>query len=586
MSLTTNIRRTGLAGMATSLVLGACAFTGGTASAATPNFSFDRISGSDRYATSAKVAEQFGDANTVILASGEPGSYPDALTANYLAGLRNAPILLTHRDSVPKEVKQAISDAGAKNVLIVGGTGAVSQAVQDELDGTYAVRRISGANRFATASAVIDEGDKASTDTAVLATGYNFPDALGGGALAFAENMPLAITKPNDAPDDVVTALKKAGIQHVLVLGGTAAVGDQVVSELKANGIDVTKRLNGTGRAETSTKLAQYEIDTYQFKKTGVGVASGYVKGDGADALGAAPLTGKASQPLLITQSNTAPGEAVLNFLSDESATLTKGTLFGGESAVSTSAEAEMVKAVMGSGAQNTTTGTFYGTPEQAIADAKAGESIDVFGDVAGFAVDKKGLTITGDDGSSVTSAITVSGADNVTLKNLSITPSNVANQGAGIYLDGVDGLTIDNVTVTGTGTGDQSAGVINVSGGADETATIENSTFSKLAQGVFANASAHFTITGNKFTEDTAGSANDAVSTVTNNTFLNNKEGVGMSVAGSTVKDNSFANNSQDHVGDYTDNQDYDLQGIIGANQFDETVKVSDDDKFIVDAN
>ena len=583
MSLTTTVRRTGLAGMATSLVLGACVYAGGAASAAPATFSFDRISGSNRYATSAKVADQFGTANTVILASGEPGSYPDALTANYLAGLKKAPVLLTHRDSVPTEVKQAISDTGAKNVIIVGGEAAVSKDVQNSLDGTYKVRRIAGADRFATAAAVIDDGDQAPSSTALLATGFNFPDALGGGALSYADGLPLAITKPSDAPDDVVASLKKAGIDHVVILGGTSAVDDQVVTELQNNGIS-SERIKGADRAETSTNLAKYEIKNYKFSETGVDVASGYPKGDGADALGGAPLAGQASQPLLITKSNTQPGDSVLTFLGGESKTLTKGTIFGGTSAVSQSAEDQMIKAVMGSGAQNTTSGKFYGTVEQAIADAKAGESIDVFGDVAGFAVDKKGVTITGDDGSNVTSAITVSGADNVTLKNLTIVPSKVANQGAGIYLDGVDGLTIDNVTVTGTGTGDQSAGVINVSGGADETATIENSTFSKLAQGVFANATADFTIDGNKFTEDTAGSANDAVSTITNNTFLNNKEGVGMSVKGSSVKDNSFANNSQDHVGDYTSDQGIDLQGIIGSNTFDEPVRVTDDGKYIVD--
>ena len=321
MTLPTTRRRVGVAALATSLVLGASLASAGSASA-DARFAFDRIQGDNRYATSAKAAEAFGAADTVILASGEDGRYPDALTANYLAGLRSAPVLLTRKNAVSTEVKKAIADSGAKNVIIVGGADVVSDSVKSDLEGTYNVRRISGDDRYATAAAVIDEGDKAGTDTALLATGRNFPDALGGGALAFAEKMPLAITKATDAPDDVVAALKKAGINKVVVLGGKDVVGDEVVNELENKGITLVERLAGEDRAETSTKLADYEIKNYGFSKTAVNVASGYNDGDGADALGGAPLSGKADRPLLITKTQNAPGAAVLKFLGDNGATL------------------------------------------------------------------------------------------------------------------------------------------------------------------------------------------------------------------------------------------------------------------------
>ncbi len=416
MTLPTTRRRAGIAALATSLVLGASLASAGSASA-DARFAFDRIQGDNRYATSAKAAEAFGAADTVILASGEDGRYPDALTANYLAGLRSAPVLLTRKNAVSTEVKKAIADSGAKNVIIVGGADVVSDSVKTDLEGTYNVRRISGDDRYATAAAVIDEGDKAGTDTALLATGRKFPDALGGGALAFAEKMPLAITKATDAPDDVVAALKKAGINKVVVLGGKDVVGDEVVNELENKGITLVQRLAGEDRAETSTKLADYEIKNYGFTKTAVNVASGYNDGDGADALGGAPLSGKTDRPLLITKTKNAPGVAVLKFLKRNGATLQDGTIFGGVEALSQTAENEMVKAVLGSGALNTKTNEFYATPEAAIAEATAGDTINVFGPTnAGFVVNKKDLTITGDVGSKVTSAISVLGVDGVTL--------------------------------------------------------------------------------------------------------------------------------------------------------------------------
>ncbi len=127
---------------------------------------------------------------------------------------------------------------------------------------------------------------------------------------------------------------------------------------------------------------------------------------------------------------------------------------------------------------------------------------------------------------------------------------------------------------------------MINTSGGATEAATITANKLHKLTQGVFANPSAKFTIDGNDFRDNVAASANDEVSTITNNTFVNNGEGVGMSVAGSTVTGNSFANSSSDHVGDYTSDKAYDLQKIITDNTFDEAVVVTADDTKIVDKN
>lgn len=578
-------RRFGLAAMATSLVLGA-GLAGAAPAAAAADFDLERIAGDDRYATAAKAATAFGAANTVILASGQPGSYPDALTANYLAGLRDAPVLLTKKDETPEVVKKAIADSGAKNVIIVGGSAVVSEAQEQSLRGTYSVRRIAGADRFATAAAVIAEGDEAAGNTALLATGLNFPDALGAGPAAFAQEMPLAITKPSDAPDDVVRELKQAGITRVLVLGGETAVGKEVVTELENKGITVEKRFNGADRAETSTLFAQYAIDTFGFTNTAVNVASGYVRGDGADALGGAPLSGQQKRALLITKSDTDAGEAVLTFLDSHAGTLTEGILFGGANAVSAAAEAAMEKAVLGSGAQNTRTGEFYNDVQAAIDAAQAGDTVSVFGaENAGFTVNKANLTIQGDQGAAVTEAIVVQGVDGANISGLTITPSNVGGQIAGIYLNDAEDVVISGNEIVGANNG-TGAGVINEIGGADEVASISENTLRNLQQGVFANPSAEFTIDSNEFRNNTAGSANDAASTITNNTFVNNDEGVGLGVIGSSVEGNYFANNAPAHVGDYTADAGYDLEAMIAANRFDEAVEVTADGKFIRDAS
>ena len=54
------------------------------------------------------------------------------------------------------------------------------------------VTRIAGADRFKTDAQVIAQGGTAKRNVAVVATGFNFPDALAGGPLAYTGS-PLAL---------------------------------------------------------------------------------------------------------------------------------------------------------------------------------------------------------------------------------------------------------------------------------------------------------------------------------------------------------------------------------------------------------
>jgi putative cell wall-binding protein len=575
------LRRAGLAGVATTVALGTCFGTAGTASAAN-GFAFDRIAGADRYATSAATAAAFGSATTVIVASGEAGHYPDALTASYLAGLKDAPVLLTRNGVVPDSVMDQIEASGAKNAYIVGGADVVSETVRAQLvKAGLVVTRLSGADRYATASKVIDEGDKAPSDTALLATGQNFPDALGGGPVAYAKGMPLAITRPDAIPDEVISSLVKAGVSKVVVLGGTDVVSDAVVSKLADAGITLVKRIGGADRAETSALLAEQEVTPADKGGLGLGfttakisVASGADLGDGADALGAAPLSGKNLTPLLIARTATIPGDAVLKYLGDHAATLTDGTIFGGTDAITPAAETQMVEATGSGQVVNTTTQETFSTVQAAIddADTKDGNTLEVTGTVPGFAV-TKAVTIKGMPGAKVTGAIRITGVDGVEVSGFAITAGLVNGAGTvGFYLDNAEGAKIHDNVVSGTSrTG---VGVLNATGGDDEKASIEDNTFTNLATGVYNNPTATYVIDGNSFTNDTAGVGGESPATVTDNHFLNNDEGIGLGAEGYTVTGNDFANSKDDHVGDYTDKK-YDLTAMIAANSFDESVAV-----------
>ena len=306
-----------------------------------PPFEFTRLAGSDRYATSVNTAKAFGASIDVILARGDHGYFADALTANYLAGIKGAPILLTQKDSTPRAIALQIAASGAQNVWIIGGDAVISAAQEAVLKTQYTVHRLAGADRYQTAAAVIGAGGTAKSTTAILATGQNFPDALGGGALSYAKGMPLAITQTDNLPASTLKALQGAGITNVIILGGPTIVTQKVVDALAAGGISVLTRLAGIDRAATSALLAEYEINQ-GFLTTGVNVASGSALGGGADALGGGALSGHQNRPLLITNSAVQAGSGVEAFLTAHVNSLVGGYLFGGAGAVSTALEARM----------------------------------------------------------------------------------------------------------------------------------------------------------------------------------------------------------------------------------------------------
>jgi putative cell wall-binding protein len=92
-----------------------------------------RFAGPDRYATSAAVSAgvQGSSEVTVFIASGQ--SFPDALAGAAIAGMVGSPVLLTRPDVLPTPIANEIKRLKPSKVIILGGTGAVSGAVETSL---------------------------------------------------------------------------------------------------------------------------------------------------------------------------------------------------------------------------------------------------------------------------------------------------------------------------------------------------------------------------------------------------------------------------------------------------------------------
>jgi len=91
-----------------------------------PGATVQRWAGNDRYATTAAISRNTypQGSDVVYLASG--ADYPDALAGAPVAALDGGPLLLTRKECVPAATKQEIARLGATDVVVLGGTGVVS----------------------------------------------------------------------------------------------------------------------------------------------------------------------------------------------------------------------------------------------------------------------------------------------------------------------------------------------------------------------------------------------------------------------------------------------------------------------------
>ncbi len=96
----------------------------------------DRIAGANRYETAVAISQEHEpDVEIVHIASGR--DFPDALAGSALAGTQDVPVLLTKPDQLPSATLAELERLSPERVVILGGTNAVSQDVEDRLNEEY-----------------------------------------------------------------------------------------------------------------------------------------------------------------------------------------------------------------------------------------------------------------------------------------------------------------------------------------------------------------------------------------------------------------------------------------------------------------
>ena len=286
-----------------------------------------RLWGPDRYATSLAVARQVaehadGQLDTVVIAGGH--SWADALVAGPLAGALDAAVLLSAPDRLDADAVAWLGAVGVSEIIAVGDTDRISDDALEALADIDAdIERITGEGPHAMSAAVARRiGRPASLGpllgrTVIVASSRVFADALAAGPLAAAGPHPILLVGPDGLHADVAAYLADHA-DHVIVMGGTAAVTEAVEEQIQAipqanrsgsRPMAVT-RLGGADRYGTAVVFARWLTSSTVlegrvcFVNDTVGLATGL---NAADAAASAPLLAETCTPLVLTQPDRMP---------------------------------------------------------------------------------------------------------------------------------------------------------------------------------------------------------------------------------------------------------------------------------------
>ena len=309
----------------------------------------ERHGGADRYETSLLIAEAFakgadGALEDVVMVSGR--HWTDAVVAASVASVFEAPILMTPPGELRDDALAFLKRVGAENVHVVAAgtwpdTNVSPQVFAQLREAGFMVDELFGADRYSLGAEIArwlehqqPGGLSRVGRSAILANGEVFADALVAGPLSYKAQVPLLLTPRDELHSAVADYLRDADIAHVVLMGGTAALSEDVATAIRELGITEVDRMAGSTRFETATMTARYAADRFAdgcFGGSGVGLARARVP---FDALGAAPLLAQLCAPLVLTDPANVP-ESTAGFLDRKAYRGIDLTVFGGATAVS-----------------------------------------------------------------------------------------------------------------------------------------------------------------------------------------------------------------------------------------------------------
>ena len=180
------------------------------------------------------------------------------------------------------------------------------------------VERVAGEDRVATSVALSQRQHADGAADAVLARSDLYADALYGGPLAASVDGPVLLTGGDGLDERVAGELARLGVERVWLVGGTAALSEQVETAAAEQGEVV--RFAGQTRAETAALVAE------QLDGDGAYLVRGYGERGWVDAVSASGLAARDGSPILPARDGQLPAATLDALCSREDVVVVGGT--------------------------------------------------------------------------------------------------------------------------------------------------------------------------------------------------------------------------------------------------------------------
>lgn len=305
-----------------------------------------RLQGENRYETAVEISKEGWPETSefVVLASGE--NFPDALCAGPLASMFDAPILLTGKNTLDPRTKAELQRLKAENVFIIGGTGVIAKAVENQLqDMGLSIERIAGQDRYETSVKIAEyicDWTMAQVGDAYVVSGADFADAVSVSPIALSSFSPIILACPTNVPafDEYIKGSVGAIAGTAYIVGDSSTVRDSV-----ANLFPNAVRITGTDKYERNAAIINYFADRIDFSKPYIATGEAYPDALAGSAFIASRFQGKTS-PIILVGRTLSP--ATKKLIKDKLTSGSEITALGGPGAVSESTLNSVVNLING----------------------------------------------------------------------------------------------------------------------------------------------------------------------------------------------------------------------------------------------
>ena len=198
-------------------------------------FAIVRLGGIDRYETNLLALKEAGieDGEDIIVCDGT--SYADSLSISSTGKailLVPKSRLLTSDDYSQEDFLDELT--GEHKFYVIGGTGAVTEEMEEALEEYGKVERIAGENRYETSVAIMEAFYENPTSVTFIYA-ENFPDGISAGPVAYAFNEPIVlVSNSNKAKEILKEAIgdKLDAVYRAHIFGGETLISDETAYDV------------------------------------------------------------------------------------------------------------------------------------------------------------------------------------------------------------------------------------------------------------------------------------------------------------------------------------------------------------------